>query len=231
VGSPHRGLVGQLDRGQILPGDEAEDVVGEGGVARQDRAVQVAADHSVGVDAVGAAAGVVAGSVAGAGHHCSQPTGVGTECGDAEVVFEPDELPDAGERAGGDDLADRAVPARCGVDVQHAQSGVVAAAAVPHRLSENLQAGADRQGLRVVGQRMAQLGVSTQPLRREDLGGVLAATQQVHIQGRRRSAVGIDDQNFGGDPAPACPLRENGRIAGVGIGAEDLRYEQADPYR
>ena len=84
---PHRGLVGQLDRGQVLAGDEAEDVVGEGGVAREDRAVQVGADHPIGEYALGAAAGVVTGSVAGAGHHCAEAAGVGAECGDSDGGF------------------------------------------------------------------------------------------------------------------------------------------------
>ena len=71
------------------------------------------------------------------------------------VVFEPDELSDAGDRAGGDDFADRAVPAGCGGDVQDAQSGVVVAAAVSHRLAEYLKAGADREGSRACAQGMA----------------------------------------------------------------------------
>ena len=33
---------------------------------------------------------------------------------------------------------------------------------------------------------------------------------------------------LGGDPAPARPLGEDGRVAGVGVGAEDFGYEQAD---
>jgi hypothetical protein len=40
--------------------------------------------------------------------------------------------------------------------------------------------------------------------------------------------LGIDDQYIGGDPASARPLGEDDRVAGVGIGAEDFRYEQAD---
>jgi len=86
--------------------------------------------------AAGVVAGAVAGAGAGAGHHGAHRGGAGTEGGDALVVFEPGELPDAGNRTARGDLAHGAAPAGGGGDVQDAEPGMVLAAAVPHGLSE-----------------------------------------------------------------------------------------------
>src|SRR5664279_3373613 len=199
VGAAQCGLVGEFKGCHLGAGDGGQEVVGQGRVAGQDRAVQVGADDTVGADALGGAAGVVAGAVAGAGDHGAQRGGAGAEGGDAVVVFEPGELPDVGDRAGGGDFADGAAPAGCGGDVQDAEPGVVLAGAVPHGVAEYLQAGAHRKDPGAGVQGVLEVPVVAEPVRGEQLRGVLAAAEQVHIAPGGWGGVRGDGEDLGGD--------------------------------
>ena len=163
--------------------------------------------------------------------HGAQRGGAGAEGGDAVVVLEPGELPDAGNRAGGGDLADRAAPAGGGGDVQDAEPGMVPAGAVPHGVAEDLQAGAHRQDPGAGVQGVMQVPVAAQPVGGEQLRGVLAAAEQVHIAPGGWGGVRGDGEDLGGDAAPAGPGGEHGGVAGVGVGAEHVREQQPDPDR
>ena len=98
-----------------------EDVVGEGGVAGEHRAVQVGADDPPGAGAVTAVAGSVCRAVPDPPGDPAQWGEVNAGGADSLVILEPGELPDIGDRAGAEDLADRASAPGDGGEVEQSQ--------------------------------------------------------------------------------------------------------------
>jgi hypothetical protein len=144
------------------------------------------------------------------------------------MVLEPAQLSDAGQVAVRDDVADGPAAPRSGGDVEQPGAGMVAAGAVRHGVAQDLQAGADRQGHAAALHGPAQRPVAAQPARGEQLGGVLAATEQVDVAPGGRVLPGGAAQHLGRDAAPAQALRQHGGVAGVRVGAEYVGQQQPD---
>ncbi len=205
-----------------------EQPVGEPGIARQERPVEIGADDAPGAAALEAAFAVVA----EAREHPSERLGTGVEVRTAGMVLEAGDRPPLSglELALDQDVADHAALAGDGLQRKQADSGHVLAVEAAIAAAEQLVAAADRERGRSAVDRLVQrLSLPYEILRHEQLLSVLPAADVeevvvarddliAHPQGRHLQLV----------PAPRRPPREHRDVPAIGIDVEVVRIEVAD---
>ena len=153
--------------------------IGEPGVAREQRPVQVRADRAADATALVAALAVVPEP----GDHASERLGALVEDGAPGVVLEPGERPLLARKGALEqDIADHPPLARVGLQREHAGAREVAAVAVAVEAAEELVAAADGECRGATGDRLAKpLALRGQVVCDQRLLAVLSAADVVEV--------------------------------------------------
>ena len=153
--------------------------IGEPGVAREQRPVQVRADRAADSTALVAALAVVPES----GDHTSERLGALVEDGAPGVVLEPGERPVLARKGALEqDIADHPPLARVGLQREHAGAREVAAVAVAVEAAEELVAAADGERRGAAGDPLAKpFALRSQVVCDQRLLSVLSAADVVEV--------------------------------------------------
>jgi hypothetical protein len=205
--------------------------VGEPGVARQQRPVQVRPEHASRATALEAALTVVA----EAREHAPERLRARIELRPARMVLEPGQRssPSRLELALDQDVADHARLAGDGLEREETDAGHVLAVEAAVAAAEQLVAAADGQDGRAARDRLVQrLRLVREVLGDEQLLAILASADVVEVVRARIDRVVRPDRRHPElVPPPGGPPREHGDVAAVGVDVEVVRIEVPDADR
>src|SRR6266542_305203 len=202
--------------------------IGEPGVARQQRTVQVGADRAADATTLPAALAVVADP----GDHPTQRLRPAVEARATRVILEARKCPArAGlELALEQHVADHPCLARHGVEWKEPDPGQVLAVEVAIGPPEQLVAAADGEQCRALRHRLDHpLRLGRKVLRNEGLLAVLAAADvEEVVLAWTHGLVDRDRPHLELVPAPGGPARKDGDIASIRVDVEVVRIEVSD---
>jgi hypothetical protein len=122
-------------------------------------------------------------------------------------------------------VADRPAVEPVGGDVEQTQPGGRHAADAEEALPQDLIAGADAQHRGTASHGHGQGAAGHELGRRRGLLGVLAAAEQVDVAVPGHRPARVDGDHLAADAARQRPGAQHDRVAGVAVGAEQVRVQ------